>query len=101
NAYLDLEDHETVVALAERFAVLYRDSDYLDSFRYSEALGRFRLGQHDRAIAVAETIANATYRDDSGAEVPSPNKWQALYILGQIYHARRDAGKAVSYYEQV
>src|SRR5690606_1909846 len=61
NAYLDLEDHETVVSLAERFAGLYQSSDYLDSFRYSEALGRFRLGQHDRAIAVAETIAKATY----------------------------------------
>ncbi|RUL89070.1 tetratricopeptide repeat protein [Tautonia sociabilis] len=101
NTYLDLKDHETVVSLAERFAGLYGSSEYLDSFRYSEALGRFRLGQYDRAIAVAETIANATYRDDSGAEVPSPNKWQALYILGQIYHARRDAAKAVSYYEQV
>ncbi|WP_145266692.1 tetratricopeptide repeat protein [Tautonia plasticadhaerens] len=101
NAYLDLEDDETVVSLAERFAGLYGSSDYLDSFRYSEALGRFRLGQYDRAIAVAETIAGATYRDDSGAEVPSPNRWQALYILGQIYHARRDARKAVSYYEQV
>ena len=101
NAYLDLEDDETVVSLAERFAGLYASSDYLDSFRYSEALGRFRLGQYDRAIAVAELIADASYRDDSGAEIPSPNKWQALYILGQIYHARRDARRAVSYYEQV
>ncbi|WP_152052024.1 MG2 domain-containing protein [Tautonia marina] len=101
NTYLDLNDHETVVTLAERFADRFQKSNYLDSFRYSEALGRFRLGQYDRAIAVAETIAAATYRDDRGAEIPSPNKWQALYILGQIFHARRDASKAVSYYEQV
>ena len=101
NAYLDLGDHEKVVEQAERFAKLYDTSDYLDSFRYVEALGRFRLGEYDRAIAVAETIADATYRDDDGSEVPSPNKWQALYILGQIYHARRDAETAVNYYEQV
>jgi hypothetical protein len=101
NTSLDLNDHETVVTLAERFADRFQESTYLDSFRYSEALGRFRLGQYDRAIAVAETIAAATYRDDRGAEVPSPNKWQAIYILGQIFHARRDASKAVSYYEQV
>ena len=87
NAYLDLGDFEKVVEQAERFARLYKTSDYLDSFRYVEALGRFRLGEYDRAIAVAETIANASYREPGGAEVPSPNKWQALYILGQIYHA--------------
>ena len=101
NTYLDLKDYETVVRLAEQFAGLYESSDYLDSFRYSEALGRFRLGQYDEAIAVAKTIADATYRDDSGAEIPSPNKWQAIYILGQIFHARRDARQAVAYYEQV
>ena len=43
-------------------------SDYLDSFQYTEALGRFHLGQYDRAIEVAETIAKATYKDDSGVE---------------------------------
>ena len=101
NAYLDLGDFEKVVEQAERFARLYKTSEYLDSFRYVEALGRFRLGEYDRAIAVAETIANASYREPGGAEVPSPNRWQALYILGQIYHARRDAESAVKYYEQV
>src|SRR5439155_24382194 len=73
----------------------------LDSFQYSEALGRFHLGQYDRAIAVAEKIAASSYKDAAGVEQPSPNKWQALYILGQIYDARRQPAQALAYYERV
>ena len=76
-------------------------STYQDSFQYSEALGNFHLGQYDRAIEVAQTIARATYKDAAGADQPSPNKWQALYILGQIHDARRQPGKALEYYRQV
>ena len=50
---------------------------------------------------MAETIAKATYKDADGVERPSPNKWQALYILGQIYDARRRPEQAVAYYRRV
>jgi tetratricopeptide (TPR) repeat protein len=100
-AFLELEDHDAVVKLAARFASLYPRSTYLDSFQYSEALGNFHLGKYDRAIEVAEAIARATYKDSSGVEQPSPNKWQAIYILGQIYDARRQPGKALEYYRKV
>ena len=62
-AFLELEDFEAVVRLSRRFAKLYPKSTFLDSFQYSEALGDFHLGQYDRAIEVAETIAAATYKD--------------------------------------
>ena len=50
---------------------------------------------------MAEAIAEATYKDANGVDQPSPNKWQALYILGQIHDARRQPAKAVAYYTQV
>ena len=100
-SYLELEDFDSVVKLAPRFAKLYPKSTFLDSFQYSEALGQFSLGKYDRAIEVAEAIARATYKDANGIDQPSPNKWQALYILGQIYDARRNPAKAVEYYKQV
>jgi alpha-2-macroglobulin len=99
--FLELEDYQAVVKLAARFAKLYPKSTFLDSFQYSEALGLFHLGQYDRAVELAEAIAKATYKDANGVEQPSPNKWQALYILGQIYDARRQPAKAVAYYERV
>jgi uncharacterized protein YfaS (alpha-2-macroglobulin family)/tetratricopeptide (TPR) repeat protein len=100
-SFLELEDFDTVVKLSRRYAELHARSTFLDSFQYSEALGRFHLGEYDRAIAVAEKIAAATYKDKDGVDQPSANKWQALYILGQIYDARRQPGKALAYYERV
>jgi TolA-binding protein len=100
-AFMEMEDYESVVKLARRYAGLYPKSTFLDSFQYSEALGRFHRGEYDRAIEVAEAIAKATYTDANGVDQPSPNKWQALYILGQIYDARRKPAEAVAYYERV
>lgn len=100
-AFLELEDYDTVVDLATRFARLYPKSRYLDSFQYSAALGHFHLGHHDEAIGLAEKIAEATYKDENGVDQPSPNKWQALYILGQIHDARHQPSKAVEYYRKV
>ncbi len=99
--FLELEDYAAVVRLAARFAGLYPKSKFLDSFQYSEALGEFHLGHYDRAIEVADRITKATYKDDNGVDQPSPNKWQATYILGQIYDARRQPAKAVEYYKLV
>jgi tetratricopeptide (TPR) repeat protein len=100
-AFLDLEDFKRVVALAERFAGLYPRSRFLDSFLYSQALGHFHLGEYDPAVKLAERIAAATYKDESGVDQPSPNKWEAIYILGQIHDARHQSAKAVEYYTQV
>ncbi len=99
--FLELEDYPSVVKLAARFAKLYPKSSFLDSFQYSEALGEFHLAHYDRAIAVAEMISRATYKDAAGADQPSPNKWQAVYILGQIFDARRDPARALGYYREV
>ncbi|MFO0889672.1 MAG: tetratricopeptide repeat protein [Isosphaeraceae bacterium] len=98
---LELEDNEGVVKLAGRYAAFYPKSTYADSFQYSEALANFHLGRFDRALEVAQKISRAVYKDAAGAEQPSLNKWQALYILGQIHDARREPGKAIDYYKQV
>ncbi len=100
-AFTELEDFKAVVKLASTLAKLYPKSSYLDSFQFSEALANFHLGQYDRAIEVAQAIARATYKDASGADQPSPNKWQSLFILGQIHDARRQPAKALDYYRQV
>jgi len=100
-AFLELEDYRAVVTLSARFAKLYPGSTFRDSFQYAEALGRFHLGEHDRAIEVARAIATETHKDAHGVEQPSPNKWQAIYILGQIHDARRQPGEALAYYKEV
>jgi tetratricopeptide (TPR) repeat protein len=100
-AFADLEDFAAVDRLATRFARIYPKSQYFDSFQFSEALANFHLGRYDRAIEVASKIAAATYKDAAGVDQPSPNKWQAVYILGQIHDARRQPGRALEFYRQV
>ena len=99
--FLELDDFDSAVKLAPRYAQLYPKSKFLDSFQYADALGRFELGQYDKAIEVAQAIAGARYKDADGVDQPSANKWEAVYILGQIYDARRQPGKAIEFYNQV
>jgi len=100
-AFTDLEDFKAVVSLASTFAKRFPKSSYLDSFQFSEALANFHLGDYDRAIEVAQAIARATYKDAAGVDQPSANKWQSLFILGQIHDARRQPAKALEFYRQV
>lgn len=97
---LELEDYPAAVKAAARYAAIYPKSTFLDSFQYSQALADFHLGRYDEAVVLAEAIAKATYKDAAGVEAPSPNKWQAVFILGQIFDARRMPGKAIDYYRQ-
>ena len=40
-------------------------------------------------------------RQATGREVESPNKWRAIYILGQIYHSLGQAAEAIREYRRV
>ena len=101
NAYLELDDYETVVDLAAELSALFPESKWLDRFRYIEALAYFHLGSFARALEIADQVSKSTYRDRQGVERPSPNKWLALYIIGQIYHAQNETAKAIEYYKKV
>jgi tetratricopeptide (TPR) repeat protein len=101
NAFLELEDHESVVQLARRFHAIYPNSAYADDFRYIEAVGEFWLGHHEQALKVAMEVAESKTVDERGVERESKNKWLALYIAAQIYHATRQPAEAVKYYKMV
>jgi len=101
NAYLDLDDYERVLALSGEFAARFPESRWLDRFRYLQSLALFQLGRFDEARELAQTVSTSKWRDAQGVEQESPNKWLALYIIAQIYHAERDYKRALEYYEQV
>ncbi len=101
NAYLDLDDFETVITRTTRMAELFPNSKWFDRFRYLQALAQFNLGNFDDALGLARQVTESTYRDEQGVVRPSPNKWLALYIIGQIYHAQQETEKAIEYYKKV
>lgn len=101
NAYLELDDFNTVVARCDELVKTFPQSKWIDRFRYMQALGYFSLGDFDRALELALKVADSTYVDEQGVVRPSPNKWLALYIAGQIYHAQSNIARAIEYYSKV
>ncbi|MDA7977875.1 MAG: tetratricopeptide repeat protein [Pirellulales bacterium] len=102
NALLELEAFRPAIAACNRYAERYDDSEYLDSFWYVIGYCHFALGEHEDALAMCEKVAEATRMDaNSGRETESPNKWQAVYIMGQVYHSLGKAKEAIDEYERV
>lgn len=86
---------------SEMLAKRYQKPRYLDSFRYTQAVAMWALGEDDDALQLLEEIASSRYPIPSGGDRPSENRDLALFIIGQIHHAANQPEKASEYYEQV
>ncbi len=102
NGLLELGRYDEAASACERYARRYPDSELLDSFWYITGYGRFVAGQPDpardllRKVAVHRPIDKAT-----GQPTDSPNKWPAIYILGQIEHSLGRVAEAIQQYRLV
>ena len=102
SAVFDLEDYRQAIKLCDAFAKRYPDSTLLDSFWYVIGYSQFALGEHDTALAMCKEVAEAKRKDKStGLSVDAANKWQAIYIMGQIYHSLGRPDDAISQYKKV
>ncbi|MEE8468693.1 MAG: hypothetical protein V3T22_09570, partial [Planctomycetota bacterium] len=101
SAYLAIDDHETASALAGDMAGVYTSPRFADAFQYTRAVAEWTLGREEEALDLLQRIADAVYTDENGNQSRSENRDLAIYILGQIHHARQDAASAAEYYEQV
>ncbi|MCO6453957.1 MAG: tetratricopeptide repeat protein [Pirellulaceae bacterium] len=102
NALLDLELYEQTIAHCRRFADRYPGSDFLDSYWYIIGFCHFARGEHQDALQMCDKVAQATRVDPgTGREVESQNKWQAIYIRGQVYHSLGQAPDAIREYTRV
>ncbi|QDV08536.1 MG2 domain protein [Planctomycetes bacterium Poly30] len=106
--YAQAEQWDRAADRAELFGRAFEDPLYRDSFRYSEAVARWSnvgagdaQGEERRAVEILESIASEPFQSKDGSTRWSPNRDLALYILAQIFHARREPGKAEAYYERV
>ena len=91
NAMLDLNDYERVVSIAKTAQKRYPESEYITGFQYVEALGFFSQRKYDEAVEAARLVADGKSKDRD----------LAIYILGQIYHARGKPENAMEWYEKV
>ncbi|NQT40728.1 MAG: tetratricopeptide repeat protein, partial [Planctomycetes bacterium] len=102
NALLELKAYDEATEACTRYAKRYPDSDLLDSYWYMVGYCHFATGKHEEALAMCRKVAEAKRTDKkTGRTVESPNKWRAVYILGQVYHSLGDAADAIEEYTRV
>ncbi|HQU41752.1 MAG TPA: tetratricopeptide repeat protein, partial [Pirellulales bacterium] len=102
NALLELNAYARAVERCQRFAERYPSSDYLDSFWYIVGYSYFALGEHEKALEMCRKVAEAKHVDrQTGREEESRNKWQAIYILAQVYNSLGKAAEAIKEYTRV
>jgi len=86
---------------SETLARRYQKPRYLDSFRYTQAVAMWALGEDEDAMSLLEQIADSRYPVASGGERPSENRDLSLFIIGQIHHAANQPEAASKFYEMV
>jgi tetratricopeptide (TPR) repeat protein len=102
SAFLDLEKYEAAIARCRQAVGRYPDSSLADSFWYVIGYSQYELGQSDDALKTCRKVAEMTRKDPrTGQLTPADNKWQAVYITGQIFHSLGKPAQALAEYEQV
>ena len=102
NALLELKAYREAIAQCELYAERYPKSDYLDSYWYVVGYSHFALGEHEAALEMCRKVAETKRTEaQTGREIESRNKWQAIYILGQVYHSLGKAADAIREYTRV
>lgn len=102
NALLDLEQYANAIARCEKFAARYPESKLRDSYWYVIGYCQFAMGKHKAALEMCKKVAEATRKDPkTGIESPAANKWQAIYIMGQVHHSLGEAAAAIAEYGRV
>jgi hypothetical protein len=102
NALLEMKAYDRAAAACDRYAGRYPQSDLLDSYWYIIGYSRFATGQHEKALEMCRKVADAKrLNKQTGSASESPNKWRALYILGQVYHSLGQAAEAIAEYRRV
>src|SRR5258708_2255021 len=102
NALLDLEKYQAAIQRCGAFAERYPDSKLLDSFWYVIGYSQFAIGKHDAALEMCRRVADYKRRDPAtGVELAAANEWQAIYIMGQVFHSLGKPAEAIAEYNRV
>ena len=100
-ALLDLEKYDSAIERSGKYAERYPESRLLDSFWYMIGYSHFELEHPKEALKMCQKVADATFPSESGGTRPADNRWEAIYIMGQVYHSLGQAGKAIAEYARV
>ncbi|GAA5509961.1 tetratricopeptide repeat protein [Novipirellula caenicola] len=101
-ALIDLERFEFAIDRCEKYAQRYPNSRLLDSFWYMIGYSHFELEHPNAALEMCRKVAEATFPNpDTGGTRVADNRWEATYIMGQVYHSLGEAADAIAEYTKV
>ncbi|MDF1842279.1 MAG: tetratricopeptide repeat protein [Rubripirellula sp.] len=101
-ALIDLEQFDTAIERCNQYADRYPDSRLIDSYWYITGYSHFELGNPDEALAMCRQVAEARFKvPATGGTRVADNRWEATYIMGQIYHSLGQATQAIAEYTKV
>ncbi len=101
-ALIDLDQYEPAIARCQRYASRYPESRLLDSFWYMIGYCHFELEHHQQALEMCRKVAETTFPvPKTGGTRAADNKWEAVYIMGQINHSLGKAADAIAEYARV
>ncbi len=101
-ALIDLEKYDAAITRSEKYAQRYPNSRLLDSFWYMIGYSHFELQRPEQALEMCRKVAEATFPvPETGGVRTADNRWEAIYIMGQIYHSLGNAANAIAEYTKV
>ncbi|QEG41940.1 tetratricopeptide repeat protein [Roseimaritima ulvae] len=101
-ALIDLEQYEQAIDRCEAYAQRYPNSRLLDSYWYIIGYSHFELEHPEEALQMCRKVAEAAFPvSETGGTRAADNRWEAIYIMGQIYHSLGQAARAISEYAKV
>lgn len=99
---LELKDFPATATACAGYAARYQKSELLDNYLYMLGYCRFAVGQHKEALEICRKVSEMQRIDkQTGRRVEALNKWQAIYILGQIHHSLGQYAEAIREYRRV
>ncbi|MEK7487528.1 MAG: alpha-2-macroglobulin family protein, partial [Planctomycetota bacterium] len=101
NTYLDIQDYQEVIDLCNRLVKRFELSTYLDDFLYIQGYAYFYLRKYKEAMDLLQRLIQERFWVSIQEQGSSGNRYLARYIMGQIYHARGEAPKAIENYKEI
>ena len=99
--FLEAGDLDAALGVARRALRTHSDSAFVDEYLYTQGYALFALGKHDEAFDVLRRVAEEQFPRPRGGRGPSESREHAIYLQGQIHHARGEAAEALAAYAKV
>ena len=101
SSYLEDELYPKAIALCAQLQKRYPKSPLLDSFEYIAGYGYFVTDKPDEALGLCRRVAAGKYATREGTMALSDDRFNAMHMIAQIFHAQREHDKAIDEYEKV